>query len=79
MKNPNKRTRGDEVKCIPKCEHIQRRIKRWYDKRLKKKEFKEGDKGSSSTVRGLKSSERGNCKASGTDLTLFIRCSPMER
>jgi hypothetical protein len=54
------------------------RIKRWYEKRLKKKEFNEGDK-SSSTIRGLKPSERGNCKASGMDLTLFIRCSPMER
>jgi hypothetical protein len=33
---------------------------------------------SSYTIRGLKPSERGNCKASGMDLTLFIRCSPME-
>jgi hypothetical protein len=33
---------------------------------------------SSSTIRGLKPSERRNCKASGTDLTLFIRCPPME-
>jgi hypothetical protein len=31
------------------------------------------------TIRGLKPSERGNCKASGTDLTLFIRCSLTER
>jgi transposase InsO family protein len=50
------------------------RIKRWYDKRLKKKEFKEGDK-VLSTIRGLKPLERGNCKASGMNLTLFIRCS----
>jgi hypothetical protein len=34
---------------------------------------------SSSTIRGLKPSERGNCKASRTDLMLFIRCSPTER
>jgi hypothetical protein len=54
------------------------RIKRWYDKRLKKKEFIEGIR-SSSTIQGLKPSERGNCKASGTDLILFIWCSPMER
>jgi predicted DNA-binding protein (UPF0251 family) len=33
---------------------------------------------SSSTIRGLKPSERGNCKASGTDLMLCIRCSPTE-
>jgi hypothetical protein len=50
------------------------KIKRWYDKRLKKKVFKERDK-VSSTIRGLKPSESGNCKASGMDLTLFIRCS----
>jgi transposase InsO family protein len=47
------------------------RIKRWYDKRLKKKECKEGDK-VISTIRSLKPSERGNCKARGTDLMLFI-------
>jgi hypothetical protein len=34
---------------------------------------------SSSTIRGLKPSERGNCKASGTNLLLFIRCSPTEK
>jgi hypothetical protein len=52
-------------------------IKRWYDKRLKKKEFKEGDQ-VLSTIRGLNPSEKGNFKGSGTDLTLFIRCSPTE-
>jgi hypothetical protein len=45
------------------------RIKRWYEKRLKKKEFKEGDK-----VLLYKS----RFKTFG-NLTLFIRCSPMER
>jgi hypothetical protein len=50
------------------------RIKRWYDKRLKKKNLKKEIR-SSSTIRGLKPSERGNCKASGTDLMLCIRCS----
>jgi hypothetical protein len=54
------------------------RIKRWYDKRLKKKEFKEGDKVLLYNSR-LKPSERGNCKASGTHLMLCIRCSPTER
>jgi hypothetical protein len=54
------------------------RIKRWYDKRLKKKNLKKEIR-SSSTIQGLKPSERRNCKASGTDLTLFIRCSPTER
>jgi hypothetical protein len=53
------------------------RIKRWHDKRLKKKEFKEEDKVLLYNSR-LKPSERGNCKASGTDLTLCIRCSPTE-
>jgi hypothetical protein len=53
-------------------------LKRWYDKRLKKKNSKKEIR-SSTTIRGLKPSERENCKASGTDLTLFIRCSPMER
>jgi hypothetical protein len=52
-------------------------IKRWYDKRLKKKEFKEGNKVLLFNSR-LKTFERGNCKASGTDLMLFIRCSPTE-
>jgi hypothetical protein len=47
-------------------------IKRWYDKRLKKKIR------SSSIIRGLKPSEMGNCKASGANLIFFIRCSPME-
>jgi hypothetical protein len=51
------------------------RIKRWYDKRLKKNSLKKEIR-CSSTIRGLKPSERGNCKASGTDLMLFIRCSP---
>jgi hypothetical protein len=52
-------------------------IKRWYDKRLKKKEFK-GDKVLLYNSR-FKTFERGNCKASGTDLMLCIRCSPTER
>jgi hypothetical protein len=39
IENSNKRARGDDVESIYK-----ERIKRWYDKRFKKKEFKEGDK-----------------------------------
>jgi hypothetical protein len=54
------------------------RIKWWYDKRLKKNEFKEGDKVLLYNLR-LKTFGKGELKASGTDLTLFIRCSPMER
>jgi hypothetical protein len=54
------------------------RIERWHDKRLKKKEFKQEDKVLLYNSR-FKPSERGYCKASGTDLMLCIRCSPMER
>jgi hypothetical protein len=53
------------------------RIKRWYDKRLKKKEFKEGDKVLLYNSR-FKTFGK-DCKASGTDLMLCIRCSPTER
>jgi hypothetical protein len=62
------------LKAYENASIYKERIKRWYDKRLKKKEIR-----SSSTIRGLKPSERGNCKASGTDLMLCIRCSPTER
>jgi uncharacterized protein YacL (UPF0231 family) len=65
------------LKAYKNASIYKERIKRWYDKRLKKSLKKEIR--SSSTIRGLKPSERGNCKASGTDHTLFIRCSPMER
>jgi hypothetical protein len=58
--------------------YTRERIKRWYDKRLKKKDFKEGNKvllyNSS-----IKTFGKGNCEASGMDLILFIRCSPTER
>jgi hypothetical protein len=65
------------LKAYENASIYKERIKRWYDKRLKKKEFKEGDKVLLYN-RGLKPSERGNCKASGMDLMLFIRCSPTE-
>jgi hypothetical protein len=65
------------LKAYENASIYKERIKRWYDKRLKK-EFKEGDKVLLYNSR-LKPSERGNCKASGTDLILFIRCSPTER
>jgi hypothetical protein len=58
------------LKAYENASIYKERIKRWYDKRLEKKEFKEIR--SSSTIRGLKPSERGNCKASGTDLMLSI-------
>jgi hypothetical protein len=54
------------------------RIKRWYDKRLKNKEFKEGDKVLLYNSR-LKASEKESCKESGTDLMLFILCYQMEQ
>jgi hypothetical protein len=54
------------------------RIKRWYEKMLKKRNSKK-DIRSCSIIQGLKPSERGNCKASGMDLTFFIQCSPTER
>jgi transposase InsO family protein len=54
------------------------RIKRWYEKMLKKRNSKKEIR-SCSTIQGLKPLERGNCKASGMDLTFFIQCSPTER
>jgi hypothetical protein len=66
------------LKAYENASIYEERIKRWYDKRLKRENLKEEIR-SSSTIRGLKPSERGNCKASGTDLMLCIRCSPTER
>jgi hypothetical protein len=66
------------LKAYENARIYKERIKRWYDKRLKKKSLKKEIR-SSSIIRGLKPSERGNCKASGTDLMLCIRCSPTER
>jgi hypothetical protein len=66
------------LKAYENASIYKERIKRWYDKRLKKRNSRKVIR-SSSTIRGSKPSERGNYKASGTDLTLFIRCSPMER
>jgi hypothetical protein len=64
------------LKAYENASIYKERIKRWYDKRLKKSLKKEIR--SSSTIRGLKPLERRNCKASGTDLMLFIRCSLTE-
>jgi cell division protein FtsI/penicillin-binding protein 2 len=66
------------LKAYENASIYKERIERWYDKRLKKKNSKKEIR-SSSTIRGLKPSERGNCKASETDLMLCIRCSPTER
>jgi transposase InsO family protein len=66
------------LKAYKNASIYKERIKRWYDKRLKIKSLKKEIR-SYSTIRGLKPSERGNCKASGTDLMLYIRCSPTER
>jgi hypothetical protein len=54
------------------------RVKWWYDKRLKKKEFKEGDKVILYNSR-FKTFGKGKLQSKWIDLTLFIRCSPMER
>jgi hypothetical protein len=66
------------LKAYENASIYKERIKRWYDKRLKRKNLKKEIR-SSSTIRGLKPSERGNCKASRTDLMLCIRFSPTER
>jgi hypothetical protein len=66
------------LKAYENASTYKERIKRWYDKRLKKKEFKEGDKVLLYNSR-FKTFGKGNCKASGTDLMLCIRCSPIER
>jgi hypothetical protein len=58
--------------------YIKRGLRGGMTKRLKKKEFKEGDKVLLYNLR-FKTFGKGNCKASGTDLTLFIWCSPVER
>jgi CDP-glycerol glycerophosphotransferase (TagB/SpsB family) len=66
------------LKAYENASIYKERIKRWYNKRLKKKNLKKEIR-SSSTIQGLKPPERGNCKANGTDLMLCIRCSPTER
>jgi hypothetical protein len=66
------------LKAYENASIYKERIKRWYDKRLKKKEFKEGDKVLLYNSR-FKTFKKGKCKASGTDLMLCIRCSPTER
>jgi hypothetical protein len=63
------------LKAYENASIYKERIKSWYDKRLKRKNSKK-EISSSSTIRGLKPSEKGNCKQSETDLMLCIRCSP---
>jgi hypothetical protein len=65
------------LKAYENASIYKERIKRWYDKRFKRKSLKKEIR-FSSTIRGLKPWEGGNCKASGTDLMLCIRCSPTE-
>jgi hypothetical protein len=67
------------LKAYENASIYKERIKRWYDKRLKKRKNSKKEIRSSSTIRGLKPSERGNCKANGMDLMLCIRCFPTER
>jgi hypothetical protein len=66
------------LKAYENASIYKERMKRWYDKRLNKKEFKEGDKVLLYNSR-FKTFGKGNCKASGTNLMLCIRCSPKER
>jgi hypothetical protein len=66
------------LKAYENASIYKERIKRWYDKILKIKSLKKEIR-SSSTIRGLKPLERGNCKANGTDLMLCIWCSPTGR
>jgi hypothetical protein len=66
------------LKAYENASIYKERIKIWYDKRLKKNEFKEGDRVRLYNSR-FKLSEKENCKESGMDLMLFIRCSPMGR
>jgi hypothetical protein len=66
------------LKAYENASIYKERIKRQYEKRLKKKEFKEGDKVLLYNSR-FKIFGKGKLQASGMDLTLFIRCSPIER
>jgi CDP-glycerol glycerophosphotransferase (TagB/SpsB family) len=52
------------LKAYENASIYKERIKRWYDKRLKKKEFKEGDKVLLYNSR-FKTFGKGNCKACG--------------
>jgi hypothetical protein len=62
------------LKAYENASIYKERIKRWYDKRFKKKEFK-GDK-VQFEVKNLRKGEIA--KQVGVDLMLFIRCSPTE-
>jgi transposase InsO family protein len=65
------------LKAYENASIYKQRIKRWYDKRLKKKQFKEGVK---LLLYNSRFKTFGNRKLqSGTDLMLCIRCSPTER
>jgi hypothetical protein len=66
------------LKAYENASIYKERIKRWYDKRLKKKEFKEGDKVLLYNSR-FKTFGNGKLQSKWTALTLFIRCSPTER
>jgi hypothetical protein len=54
------------------------RMKRWYDKRLHKKELKEGDKVLLYNSR-YKVSAKENCKENRMDHTSYIQCHHRER
>jgi hypothetical protein len=55
------------------------RMKRWYDKRLHKKEFKEGETRSYYKILDTRSSTKENYKANGMDCTSYIQCHHRER
>jgi hypothetical protein len=66
------------LKAYENASIYKERIKRWYDKRLKKKELKEGDKVLLYNSR-FNTFGKGKLQTNGMDLTLFIWCSPVER
>jgi hypothetical protein len=66
------------LKAYENASIYKERIKRWYDIRFKKNEFKEGDMVLLYNSR-FKTFGKRNCKASGTYLMLCIWCSPTER
>jgi transcription antitermination factor NusG len=66
------------LKAYENASIYKERITRWYDKRLKKKEFKEGDKVLIYNSR-FKTFEKGKLQSKWDGPYLFIRCSPMER
>jgi hypothetical protein len=66
------------LKAYENASIYKERIKRWYDKRLNKKEFTQGDKVLLYNSR-FKTFEKGKLRSKWDGPYIFIRCSPMER